>query len=209
MILVSRVVEKLAVEEVITGLDFNPVSLQLAAAQLTAGNSNVAYRNIGLHRMPYGPEGRQTRVGTPELLGQIRILPPALDIDEILESEKVRMGDDDRDDPLLDDAVDAVRNVRIVIMNPLFSNRSDMKEKFPKQVQKWMRERIDRYESKLVKADPEMDGFVDKNSIRPLFVALADRCLDVPFGPSRASYSCATLSYSYAAHVLSPKVYQS
>lgn len=34
--------QKVAVEDTIAGLDFNPVSLQLAAAQLTAGNANVA-----------------------------------------------------------------------------------------------------------------------------------------------------------------------
>ena len=39
--------QKLAVEKTITGLDFNPVSLQLAAAQLTAGNVDVTYREHG------------------------------------------------------------------------------------------------------------------------------------------------------------------
>ncbi len=169
--------QKLAVEEVITGLDFNPVSLQLAAAQLTAGNSDVAYREIRLYSMPYGLiSSQQMRVGTPELFGQKRILPKQLDLeDELLGAEKLRMGDDD---PLLENAVDAVSDVRIVIMNPPFSNRSDMGEKFPKDFQRRMRERVDRYESELIKVDPKMRGFADKNSIRPLFVALAERCLN-------------------------------
>ena len=47
--------QKLAVEDVIKGLDINPVSLQLAASQLTAGNHRVSYRRMGLHQMPYGP----------------------------------------------------------------------------------------------------------------------------------------------------------
>ena len=47
--------QKVAVEEVIKGMDINPVSLQLAAAQLTAGNKDVRYRKMGLHLMPYGP----------------------------------------------------------------------------------------------------------------------------------------------------------
>jgi len=169
--------QKLAVEDVIAGLDFNEVSLQLAAAQLTAGNSDVVYRKIGLHRMPYGPGEGKARVGTPELLGQRRILRDAgFDFDdEALGAEQVRM---DNDDPLLEDAVDAVRNVRIVIMNPPFTNRSKMGEKFPKDIQERMRKRVDSYERTLVTVDPEMEGFVDRNSIRPLFVALADRCLD-------------------------------
>ena len=47
--------QKVAVEDVIKGMDINPVSLQLAAAQLTAGNQRVSYRRMGLHLMPYGP----------------------------------------------------------------------------------------------------------------------------------------------------------
>ena len=173
--------QKLAVEELIAGLDFNPVSLQLAAAQLTAGNRDVAYRRIGLHRMPYGPRGGEVRIGTPELLGQRIILRSAgFDLDdESLGSEQLRMVEDD---PLLGDAVDAVRNVRIVVMNPPFTNRSKMGEKFPKEVQKRMRDRVDSHERTLVAVDTEMEGFVDKNSFGPLFEALADRCLDAEKG---------------------------
>ena len=38
--------QKLAVEETIKGLDINPVSLQLAASQLTAGNQEIGYRQM-------------------------------------------------------------------------------------------------------------------------------------------------------------------
>ena len=38
------------------GLDINPVSLQLAATQLMSGNTDVKYRKMGLHLMPYGPQ---------------------------------------------------------------------------------------------------------------------------------------------------------
>ena len=49
--------QKIAVEDTIKGLDINPVSLQLAASQLTAGNQRVSYRRMGLHLMPTGPTG--------------------------------------------------------------------------------------------------------------------------------------------------------
>ena len=65
--------QKLAVEDVIKGLEINPVSLQLAASQLTAGNRRVSYRRMGLHLMPYGPDRddpSRVSVGTLELLGQ-------------------------------------------------------------------------------------------------------------------------------------------
>ena len=48
--------QKLAWRRPIKGLDINPVSLQLAASQLTAGNHNISYRQMGLHLMPYGPQ---------------------------------------------------------------------------------------------------------------------------------------------------------
>ena len=173
---------KLAVEEVISGLDINPVSLQLAAAQLTAGN-RVAYRKMGLHRMPYGSsEGRGVAVGSLELLGQKKILPKIGQFDfdeEMLGSEQLRMSEDD---PLLEDAVAAACNVRIVIMNPPFTNRVTMGEKFASQIQRGIRLRTDGLEDTLVLNDPEMKGFVDKNSVRPLFVALADRCIDYSAG---------------------------
>ena len=82
------------------------------------------------------------------------------------------------EDRLLGGAVDAVRNVRIVVMNPPFTNRAKMGEKYPKEVQKRMRQRVDSHERTLIAVAPEMRDFVDRNSIAPLFVALADRCLD-------------------------------
>ena len=69
--------QKLAVEKTIVGLDFNPVSLQLAAAQLTSGNADVTYRNMGLHQMPYGSRGDHGQgvgAGSLELLGQRRLV---------------------------------------------------------------------------------------------------------------------------------------
>ena len=88
---------KLAVEETIAGLDFNEVSLQLAAAQLTAGNRDVAYRKMRLHRMPYGPAGYEVRVGSLELLGQRSLLQSAgFDFDDKeLDSKQVRLAKDD------------------------------------------------------------------------------------------------------------------
>ena len=76
--------QKLAVEKTIVGLDFNPVSLQLAAAQLTSGNADVTYRNMGLHQMPYGSKGehvRGVRAGSLELLGQRRVIGTGDDLD--------------------------------------------------------------------------------------------------------------------------------
>ncbi len=101
--------QKLAVEKTIVGLDFNPVSLQLAAAQLTSGNTDVTYRNMGLHRMPYGSKGDMAGVGAGslELLGQRKVIGEGdgLDLGEQdVGSERLQMA---QDDPALEDAVDA------------------------------------------------------------------------------------------------------
>ncbi len=177
--------QKLAVEDVIKGLDINPVSLQLAASQLTAGNHRVSYRRMGLHQMPYGPDREnpgRVSVGTLELLGQRSVVSRRSELDlgdDAIGSQATWMSTDYSD---LEDAVDAARNARIVIMNPPFTNRAKMGEKFPAETQEALRARADLMEQKLTQADPGLTEFADKNSIRPLFVALADHCIERPDG---------------------------
>jgi len=173
--------QKLAVEDVIKGLDINPVSLQLAASQLTAGNQRVSYRRMGLHLMPYGPDKHapdRVHAGTLELLGQRAVVqrPDELDFeDDAISSQATWEATDDAE---LEDAVEAVKNTRIVIMNPPFTNRANMGEKFRKETQNTLRNSADGLEEKLTQADPGLMEFADKNSIRPLFVGLADHCVE-------------------------------
>ncbi|MDE0366714.1 MAG: DEAD/DEAH box helicase family protein [Gammaproteobacteria bacterium] len=177
--------QKLAVEDVIKGLDINPVSLQLAASQLTAGNQRVSYRRMGLHLMPYGPDKHvpdRVYAGTLELLGQRDVVPRPNELDwggDTINSQATWEATDDTE---LEDAVDAVKDTRVVIMNPPFTNREKMGEKFPKDVQQALRSTVDHMERMLIRSDNEMDNFADKNSIGPLFVALADRCLQSQAG---------------------------
>ena len=177
--------QKLAVEETIKGLDINPMSLQLAASQLTAGNRDIQYRKMGLHLMPYGPtpdDLTKVSAGTLELLGQKAIVPRDGELglaDENISSQIIWSQDDDAE---LEGAVEAVKDAGIVIMNPPFSNRSKMGEKFPATIQQALRSRVDDMERTLVASDPSLMGFSDKNSIRPLFVALADHVRKRPDG---------------------------
>ena len=177
--------QKLAVEETIKGLDINPMSLQLAASQLTAGNRDIQYRKMGLHLMSYGPtpdDLTKVSAGTLELLGQKAIVPRDGELglaDENISSQIVWSQDDDAE---LEDAVEAVKDAGIVIMNPPFSNRSKMGEKFPATIQQALRKRVDDMERMLVRNDKDMEDFVEKNALGPLFVALADRCLEASTG---------------------------
>ena len=171
--------QKLAVEDTIRGLDINPISLQLAASQLTAGNQAIRYYRMGLHLMPYGPQPDNPAhipAGSLELLGQQAIVPRpnALGLpDDRIASQTVWQTPNAE----LDLAVDAVKDARIVIMNPPFTNRSKLGEKFPKPIQEALRSRVDALERLLVRSDPALDDFVDKNNSSALFVALADKCL--------------------------------
>ena len=67
-------------------------------------------------------------------------------------------------------------------MNPPFTNRTKMGEKFPQATQKALRERVDDMERILVRNDKEIEDFVDKNALGSLFVALADQCLKASTG---------------------------
>ncbi len=159
--------QKLAVEETIKGLDINPVSLQLAASQLTAGNQEIRYRQMGLHLMPYGPQTdnpAQVATGTLELLGQKAIV--ARDGELALADDQIRSQSIwPTDDAELEDAVDAVKDARIVIMNPPFTNRSKMGEKFTKEVQQALRKRTDSLEDLLVQSHPEWKNLASRNTV--------------------------------------------
>ena len=172
--------QKLAVEDLIKGLDINPVSLQLAASQLTAGNHRVSYQRMGLHQMPYGPDRNnpgRVSVGTLELLGQRAVVSRQgeLDLeDDDIGSEATWAPGDDAE---LEGAVLAAKDARVIIMNPPFTERVRMGEKFPKDVQTSLRERVDALEGRLVQADRELEGFVSRRAVGPLFVTLAERCI--------------------------------
>ena len=57
-----------------------------------------------------------------------------------------------------------------------------MGEKFPAETQTALRGRVDLMEHELTKADPGLVEFAGKNSIGPLFVGLADHCVEQPEG---------------------------
>ena len=135
--------------------------------------------------MPYGPQPdnpAQVSAGTLELLGQKAIVSRDAELglaDDRIASQSVW---NQRDDAELENAVEAVKDARIIIMNPPFTNRAKMGEKFSQGAQRVLRSRVDDMERILVSSDKDMDDFVDKNSIRPLFTALAERCLNSETG---------------------------
>ncbi len=179
--------QKIAVEETIKGLDINPVSLQLAASQLMAGNIEVKYRRMGLHQMEYGPTDQATSVsmaaGSLELLGRQDIINAGRLFDDSAAAVRVVIGAESQDcrtleGPEMDDAAEDIKAARIVIMNPPFTNRRYMAQKFGKDTQEQLRKRVDSLQGLLTSTDPDLEDFVNANTIGPLFVALADHIVD-------------------------------
>ncbi len=136
---------------------------------------------MGLHLMPYGPQRDGTvAAGSPELFGCEDIVAGRLFYDAA-DSTRVRTGaepGDTLDGPEMDDAVADARDARIVIMNPPFTNRTKMGEKFDSRTRQALRSRMDTLEGFLKSADRPLSEFLDKNSLGPRFAALADLCLN-------------------------------
>ena len=150
----------------------------LAVTPLTDGNQRFHYRRMGLHLMPYGINDGKVSVGTLELLGQKALIarPGELNLpDEDIQSQTTWQPTVNAH---LEDAIEAVKNPRIIIMNPPFTNRTKMGEKFKTDIQEELRKRTDAMEQNLIANDSKMKGFVDKNSISPLFVAMAESIVD-------------------------------
>ncbi len=166
---------QMAVQDTLTGLDINPLSLQLAATHMTTSTQNLRFRRMGLHLMPYGPmKGEENRVasGSLELLLQ----------NKIVNREDLGMGDEELAQQSIwtggmsdiEDVTERIAGSRIVIINPPFTKRRDMGKKFTKSIQKELTRRVDAAQDILEGVFPEMKGVSDKNSLRPLFSALAN-----------------------------------
>lgn len=101
--------------------------------------------------------------------------------DDAADSARVKTGAERGDGvmkgPEMDDAVGSASNARIVIMNPPFTSRADMGEKFHHKAQDALRQRADHLVDMVVMADPGLDGVLDKNSVAPAFAALGERSL--------------------------------
>ena len=100
--------------------------------------------------MPYGPQPDGTvAAGTPELFGSRSIANAYRLFDDAATSTAVETGAEQSDalkGPEMDDAVSAASGARIVIMNPPFTNRKKMGEKFDKETQQALRRRMDTLE---------------------------------------------------------------
>ena len=159
------------VEDALTGLDVNPVSIQLAGAMLMIGDTRVQYARMGLQTMPYGPQRdrRTAAAGSLELLRQPAVLAH--------QGGKTDAGQGDFLDDELDsfaprDATERALKARVVLTNPPFVTREKLGAKFGIELQRAIRERIDKSQEELENKLPEYAGFSQKTTTGPLYLAL-------------------------------------
>ena len=180
--------QKTAVENTMIGMDINPVSLQLAAAQLCIGNPHLDYQKMRLRLMPYGPQpDGKVKAGALELLSQKAIVQRnELELpDESLKARQVWEADSiggQSEDPEMNEAVQDASNCSIIIANPPFTNRAKMGEKFHDEIKKRLQRQVDGLEQMLVDNNPDFEKFMDKRALRPMFVGIAEKCVNQQTG---------------------------
>ena len=179
-----QALHRYGVEEMLMGLDVNPVSLQLAGAQMTLGDPAVRYRRMNLVKLEYGylKKEERTSAGSLELLTDSRIVGTlsgrgqqslALDYEALGKAQNLSvMAGEPFEHEELSDVVEKLKDRRVALMNPPFVTRNKLGEKFETDEQEAVRARIDGAQVLLESTNPEMKNITDRNTARPLWVAL-------------------------------------
>ena len=162
----------MAVEELASGLDINPVSLQLAAGRFTLGNLEIDYRKMGLYALEHGktPSGA-VRLGALELLGD----------DEIVGAASDRF-DWAADHIVHPDVKASLRGTRCVLMNPPFSDNMKRNRNLEPSVKKRMQARELALRDRVAASDVDAGAVIDTNSISTFFTPLAEKLLSADDG---------------------------
>ena len=165
---------KYAVERLVTGLDINPVSLQMAAGRMTLGNLSVDYQKMGLRAMPYGSvDGTAVRLGALELLTDEDVVGTmSANTADSGEQRQSALFESSVVDP---EIVQDVEERRIVMMNPPFTANDKKGRKFTPEVTKALQRRELQIRDRLAASDAEAAGVIDANSIRTMFTPLAEK----------------------------------
>ena len=167
---------KYAVERLVTGLDINPVSLQMAAGRMTLANPSVDYRKMALRTMPYGSvDGEAVRLGSLELLTDEDVVgPAAAPAADDGGSGQGGLFDSSAVNP---EVVQDVEDRRLVMMNPPFTANDKKGRKFTPEVTKALQRRELQIRGRLAASDDEAAGVIDTNSISTMFTPLAEKVL--------------------------------
>ena len=182
------------VEKMLMGLDVNPVSLQLAGAQMTLGDPAVRYNSMNLVKLEYGylQDEERASAGSLELLTDSRIVGTCTEAGQQTldlnygaagkaQSLAIMAGEPFEHEEL-SDVVEKLKGRRVALMNPPFVTRDKLGEKFEAAEQKAVRARIDGAQALLEATNPEMTGITVKKTAGPLWVALGLKAIDQEAG---------------------------
>ena len=175
--------QKTIAERLLTGLDINRTSLQMAAAQLVMRNTRTDLKRLGLHELPYGNDGEGLAwAGTLEILNADALWGEdgVRRITNDLYRKKAygrRIGDERLES--IEHIAEEIKGQKIVLTNPPFTSREKMGSKYREHAdRKALHDRVDEIEAEAVRTDATLKRITDKNSVRALFVALAEKVLD-------------------------------
>ena len=156
-----------AVEELVVGLDINPITLQMTAGRFLIGDAGLDYRSMNLFEMEYGwNDWGELRLGTLELLGEDEVIGPKPD--------KFKWDDDDVVDP---DVKSALKDTRLIIMNPPFSRNTARNTNEDAETKRAFQQRELAMRDRVVASDEAAGNVIDANSVESFFTALADAVL--------------------------------
>ncbi len=166
-----------AVEHLIVGADINHVALQLAACQLTLGNLDVAYDQINLHLMDYGPidpdeESSSVKTGTVELLLDERLFPNRDELSGLhhrFENLQLDMEGEEIETSLGDQLLESP--VSFVLMNPPFTPWTSIGTKYDRDIQQKIRKRLAAIWEMKTNTEPLLNS--KKSTPAPLFETIA------------------------------------
>ena len=135
------------------------------------GDTRVQYARMGLQKMPYGPQtdGRTAAAGSLELLRQPDVLAHQGGKPDASQED---FFDDEMNSFAPREATEQALKARVVLTNPPFVTREKLGAKFGIEVQRAIRERIDKSQEELENKLPEYAGFSEKTTTRPLYLAL-------------------------------------
>ena len=175
----ATTLHKSLVEDVLYGLDINPHAIQLAACNMTLGAPTVDYRQMNLHAMRHGVDGKgRARAGSLEILARadtdLAGMAQPLRGLEYLEAKQVDGASQNADWDL--------HNLDAVLMNPPFSVNTRSSAKYGASGQAAMRRREEAILKEMAKRDPMSAQAVTRKTVRTFFTPLADQVLGTDKG---------------------------
>ena len=177
-----KALHKRLVEDVLCGLDVNPIAVQLAACNLTLGAPTVDYSRMNLETMPHGPQpDGTTKAGSIEILDTaeddhdlLSVLAPGRALDALAALQV-----NERFTPRTVPSIRfPLRDLDVVIMNAPFTDNVKRGRKFSRDTRAAMQLRELEIRDALGTRDPNAAQTITTNSIRTFFTPLADRLLD-------------------------------